>query len=299
MEENNSQGDCHIAPVLPKKMRLQEYGVGLFSQCPAKSGLKKALKAGKITVNGEKATTATFIQGGEEIQYHVEENSEKVFTDDFLVKVVFEDDFLAVVNKPAGILVSGNNRRTVARALPVVLKKSSQPDCTTPHPVHRLDFPTTGLLLTGKTYTTIRALNLLFEERKVKKTYLAIAIGAMNKHSGKINGELDGKMCSTDFEVVASVPSPKFEYLNLVRLHPETGRKHQLRKQLAAMGNPILGDADYGIEGLIIQRKGLYLHHYQMEFMHPQTDELCATVSPLPKKFKKIFPNIPGFEFQK
>lgn len=202
--------------------------------------------------------------------------------------VLFEDEYLAVIHKPAGILVSGNTFITIANALPQNLKKSKLSDATTPQPVHRLDFPTTGILLVGKTSSSIRALNQLFENHEIQKKYFAIAIGEMEKE-GTITSEIDEKESTSNYTVTKSVDSPRFEKLNLVELDPKSGRRHQLRKHLSSIGNPILGDKEYGIEGLVLNGKGLYLHAYSLEFTHPFTNEKMSLVDELPSKFTKIF----------
>ncbi len=206
----------------------------------------------------------------------------------FPLQVLFEDDHLAAIHKPAGIEVSGNKFKTIANALPQNLKPSSLSDATRPQPVHRLDYATTGIVLVGKTSGSIRALNKMFEEKTIAKTYYAIAIGKM-KSNGTITSEIDGKPSESDYKITESVPSERFEILNLVQLHPKTGRRHQLRKHLFGLGNPILGDKEYTLEGLVLKGKGLYLHAFSLEFRHPFTHESIRITDELPEKFRKIF----------
>lgn len=201
---------------------------------------------------------------------------------------MFEDEHLAVIHKPAGILVSGNSFKTIANALAQNIKRSNLPDATTAQPVHRLDYATTGILLVGKTSSSIRALNKMFENKEVHKTYYAITIGEMNIR-GEITSEIDGKKSQSNYTLCESVPSVKFGKLNLVQLEPQTGRRHQLRKHLSHIGNPILGDKEYGIENLILNGKGLYLHAYSLKFTHPFTNENVLFKDELPERFKKIF----------
>jgi 23S rRNA pseudouridine1911/1915/1917 synthase len=278
-------------PKLPTPVRLQEYGVGIFNISLTKSALKKALKKQYITVNDVIATTATFITGGETISLSIPEEVSPKKKLVFPLKVLFEDKHLAAIHKPAGILVSGNRFKTIANALAQNIKQSDLPDATTPQPVHRLDYPTTGILLVGKTRSCIRALNKMFEDNKVKKTYYAITIGDMDRQ-GKIISKIDGKKSQSDYTIKEIVPSEKFGKLNLLKLKPKTGRRHQLRKHLSSIGNPILGDKEYGIENLILNRKGLYLHAYSLKFTHPFTNEKVHLKDELPQKFKKIFSQI-------
>ena len=193
-----------------------------------------------------------------------------------------------MIHKPAGILVSGNSFKTIANALAQNIKGSNLPDATTPQPVHRLDYATTGILLVGKTSSSIRALNKMFENNEVKKTYYAVTIGEMN-YRGKITSEVDGKKSQSNYTLCESVPSEKFGKLNLVQLEPQTGRRHQLRKHLSNIGNPILGDKEYGNENLILNGKGLYLHAYSLSFIHPFTNKQVYLKDEFPQRFKKIF----------
>ena len=231
------------------------------------------------------------IKGGETIRLNTAGLASNHKPYPLALQVHWEDEHLAVVEKPAGILVSGNTHRTIVNALPENLKPSSEPDVTAPQPVHRLDFATTGLLLVAKTRSSLRVLSQQFQEKQVQKTYNAIAIGSMEP-SGTIDYPIDDKPAQTDFKVVKTVASPRFGSLNLVRLTPWTGRRHQIRKHLAEAGNPILGDKDYGKEGLILQGKGLYLHAYSLSFTHPKTREVISLKSELPKRFWKIFPDL-------
>lgn len=253
-----------------------------------KSALKKALKKQCITVDQVTATSATYIKGGESIQLILNTAVSPKRKFKIALKVLYEDDHLAAIQKPAGILVSGNHFKTIANGLGQNLQPSPLSDATTPQPAHRLDYATTGIMLVGKTNGSIRALNQLFEKKAIQKIYYAITIGTMQR-SGEIRFEIDGKHSYTEFMVLASVSSERFKMLNLVQLKPRTGRRHQLRKHLSQLGNPILGDTNYCSEPLILKGKGLYLHAYSLEFEHPFTNERLSLTNSLPKKFEKIF----------
>jgi 23S rRNA pseudouridine1911/1915/1917 synthase len=288
--------ETHIVEKLEKPIRFQEYGVGIFNTIPTKSGIKKAIKKELIFIDGNVASTSKFISGGEKIELYQSEKSSTFERLKLDLEVLFEDDYLAIIYKPAGILVSGNKFVTIANGLTQNLKKSNQSDAVKPQPVHRLDYPTSGLLLIGKTSTAITELGKLFEEKEIQKTYFAISIGKMNPE-GIINSLVDDKNAQTEFEVLKSVVSERFEFLNLVKLLPKTGRKHQLRKHLFAIGNPILGDKEYFLENKILNGKGLFLHAASLEFTHPFTKKQISISKELPKKFTKIFkPVIPNEE---
>ncbi len=283
-----NEKESHIAVKQKNPIRLQEYGIGIFPTLSTKSALKKALKKKLIYVDGKLGETSTFIHGNEVITFHPSEEKPKQREYILELEVVYEDDYLAIINKPAGILVSGNSFKTVANALNQNLKKSSQADAVSPQPTHRLDYATTGLLLVGKTSASILALNKLFEHKELDKTYFAVAIEKMEK-KGIIDIPIDNREALSKFEILKTIASERFQYLNLVKLSPKTGRRHQLRKHLAFLGNPILGDVTYGKEDLILKGKGLYLHAFSLEFVHPFTKEKVRIEKELPAKFKKLF----------
>ena len=282
--------ETHICPLQEIPIRMQEYGVVIFETVTTKSGLKKAIKKGLIFVDGKQASTGLFIKGNEKIVLYEEEQhraTNKHF--DLTLEVLYEDTYLAVIYKPSGILVSGNSFATINNALPFNLKKSDRSDATYPRPIHRLDYPTSGVLVIGKTSASIIALNKLFAAKKVQKTYHAITIGTLPKN-GEINEPIDSKKALTKFSVLQSVASSRFQQLNLVKLEPSTGRKHQLRKHLFSLQSPILGDKTYYLENLILKGNGLYLHASSIEFVHPFTQKIISISSKLPKKFQRIFP---------
>jgi 23S rRNA pseudouridine1911/1915/1917 synthase len=280
--------ETHIAKELKKPIRFQEYGVGLFKTIPTRSSIKKAIKKKIIFIDGVIATSSKYIFGGEKIELFESENQSTFKRLKLHLEVLFEDDFLAVIHKPAGILVSGNKFTTIANGVAQDLKKSNQPDAVKPQPIHRLDYPTSGVLLIGKTSSAIYALSKLFENKEVQKTYVAISIGKMKK-AGKIKFLIDEKEALSEFKVLKTVNSERFECLNLVELKPKTGRKHQLRKHLLFIEHPILGDTKYFLDDKILNGKGLYLHAASLKFIHPFTKEKLLITKELPKKFKKIF----------
>ncbi|MDC3318942.1 RluA family pseudouridine synthase [Flavobacteriaceae bacterium] len=278
--------ETHIAKKQKEPIRIQEYAVGIFKTTTTRSAVKKAIKKNLIFVNNSPTTTAKIIVGGEKITlFAPEERTTKPLK--LKLSVIFEDNYLAVIEKPAGILVSGNTFKTIDNALEQNINKSNQPDAVKPRPVHRLDYPTTGLLLIGKTSSSIQLLNQLFEHKKIKKIYHAITIGKMNS-DGFILSNVNRKEAKSSYKTIHTVKSERFEFLNLVKLSPKTGRRHQLRVHLLSIGNPILGDQKYGIESLILKGKGLYLHASQLDFIHPFTKENLTLTSALPKKFNLI-----------
>ncbi len=281
--------ESHIVVDLQEKVRISDYAGGIFRTIPSRKGMKKAIDKGWVRINEKTASTGDYLFGGETIELSFEETIERPVIE-LEVGVLFEDQFLAIVNKPAGIEVSGNRKWTLENALSFNLKSSSELDVLKyPEPIHRLDYPTSGALLIGKTNTAVIELNRMFAEREIAKTYMAITIGKM-PDSGIVDSEIDEKASESEFKLLQTVTSERFGYLNLVELSPKTGRRHQLRKHMAEIENPILGDREYGTEGLILSGKGLYLHSVSLSFIHPFTKEKLTVEAPLPKKFVKIFP---------
>lgn len=277
----------HIVPTLDQQQRLSDYLCGVLEALPSRKSVKNAIKKGRVYLNGVRAYTGDWVQEGQEIKLAEEAPSaHKVFR--LSLEVLYEDAYLAVVIKPADYLVNGNAFQTIERALPFNLRTSNQVDAyLQAKAVHRLDRPTSGLLLIAKTATAHQHLGRQFENKTIQKRYQAIAIGTLPP-SGSMNRPVEGKAASTTYQVLETVSSLKSGSLSLVDLYPQTGRTHQLRQHLAHVGCPILGDALYGIEGLILQHKGLFLRAVGLEFIHPITNKTLVFNLPTPHKFTAL-----------
>ncbi len=265
--------------------RLDDYANGLFPQVASRKGAKKAVKKGLIRLNGAEVEGGRYVQAGDEVTL-VEGAGKPFRVYPLTLVVVHEDEYLAVIYKPAGIPVSGNAFRTLAHALPQNLKPGTTADAlTVPLPVHRLDAATSGLLLVAKAAGAMVALGQLFENRAVEKVYAAVVVGTP-ADSGWIQEPIEGQEASTRFKVLNSVPSHRFGSLSLVELRPETGRTHQLRIHMAGIGHPILGDRLYGEPGKILLKKGLYLSAVGLKFMHPVSGDEVGFDVEVPGKMK-------------
>lgn len=269
-------------------MRLQDYAKSIFYDfIPSTQGIKKAIKKGAILVDDKPGTTGQWVESLQIIKLiDLKESTPKLFK--FSLEVLFEDDHLAVVNKPAGIVVSGNQYKTVHNALPFNLQPSSQKDALPwPLPVHRLDGPTSGLLIVAKTKSARIELGHQFEQKTIQKTYRAIAIGK-TPESGIWNTPINGLSARTTFKTLQTFPSLQNEWLSLVELSPHTGRTHQLRIHLSEAGFPIVGDKLYGSEGQILKGKGLFLTAIKLTFTHPANGEQITISIPMPHKFDAL-----------
>jgi len=284
--------ESHTVPQNVNAQRLSDYAVGIFSSISSRKGIKKAIRKGWITINSRIGLSGDYIVGGELLKLIIEEPKNPILQ--LQLDVLFEDEHLAVINKPAGIAVSGNKSQTIENALPFNLVPSSAKDALEyPQAAHRLDHPTSGVLLIGKTRSAVISLNRMFESKLINKKYHAICLGNLTS-SGDILSPIDAKDSQSTYKVIARQSSKKYGQLNFVELIPQTGRRHQLRKHLASINCPILGDKAYGIEGKVLTGKGLYLHASSLSFYHPlEKDSPCVTIdSDLPKKFENIFPNL-------
>ncbi|MBV1924472.1 MAG: RluA family pseudouridine synthase, partial [Flavobacteriaceae bacterium] len=146
-------------------------------------------------------------------------------------------------------------------------------------------------LLIAKTSKALIDLNKMFEDKTIQKIYLAVTMG-LQQNSGIVESDIDDKASKTTYKVLQTQPSQKYNTLNLMELQPHTGRRHQLRKHMASLGNPIFGDLLYGEVGKNGKGNGLYLHAFSIQFQHPITSKEVSVRAPLPKKFNQLFPNI-------
>lgn len=274
----------HVIPKEIEEIRFLDYVIANIETVNSRNGAKKAIKSGFITLDGEKVETGRFVKPGQLIEhFKLDEIPHKVF--ECNIPIIYEDEFLALLNKPAGLSVSGNYFRTVQNALTFNLKPSNEKDSLLiPRPVHRIDNQTSGLLLIAKTEKASIYLGKLFEEKKIVKYYMAIVIGLI-KAKGTIKYPIEGKESISEYEQISVVSSIKYGYLSLVKLQPLTGRTHQLRIHLSQIGHPILGDKIYGEEPLLLKGKGLFLTAFEMQFSHPFSNKSMLISLDIPNKF--------------
>lgn len=273
-----------LVDVVESPIRIEGFARAVFkNELPSNKSIKKAVKNGIIRVNNEVITSAYWVTVGNRIQlWEMEKNAPKPF--DIDLEVVFEDDHFAIIIKPAGISVSGNQFRTVQNGIINLLQKSNEADALSwPRPVHRLDKATSGLLVIGKTISGIKDLGLQFETRSLKKTYHAIVMGETPK-LGTMHFDIDGQTAITKYVKLGETSSLQNRVLTLLKLSPETGRTHQIRIHCAQLGWPILGDQLYSARTK--KNKGLFLTASGLEFKHPKTHEIVKLSIPLPHKFK-------------
>ncbi len=247
----------------------------------------KAVKRGRVTVNGLDCTPNQRIENGDKIEV-CEETGPLPPPLELPLEVVFEDSFVAVLIKPPGIPASGNFARTIQRALPANLDRSCEPDALRlPHPVHRLDGPTGGLLLIAKTAAAMTTLSRQFEQRRVFKKYCAVTAGPLPDWC-RANSPVEDREARTEFKVVRRVPSLNYTEMCLVECFPETGRKHQIRSHLAELNAPVVGDRTHNAGKKVMKGKGLFLWAVELAFEHPESGEIIHVLIEPPPKFKSL-----------
>ena len=277
--------ETFIVPKNIHNIRLSDFAFQVFkNHLPSKKSVKKALKKDRIYLNGKIGYSGDYVSEGMILNLYAEQNSNaKPF--DLELEILYEDDYLAVVNKPAGIPVSGNYFKTIQNALKANIEESSIIDAlSSPLPVHRLDALTSGCLLVAKTKSAQINLGKQFENRKITKKYIAIVSGE-TPIKGIINLDIQSQEATTEFALQNVSPSLTYGHISFLHLKPITGRTHQLRIHCSALGHPIIGDKLYTKNTKLLKGKGLFLNAHQLTFNHPLINKKLQVESSLPSKF--------------
>ena len=262
--------------------------------------VEKYLRLGKIKLNKKKIKSSHKIKFNDKINLFNINFTEKLVQKKIkfepskeIIKsneeqIIDNNDKFVVLNKSTGISVQGGTKSK--KNLVDIFAKSEIFNGTKPYSVHRLDKDTSGVFIMAKSRESAQLLTSLFRLRKVHKTYLAICHGEIFKNSGEWNDDLiryDGKKKIIENAKTVYKVIDKNAEASLVELKPITGRKHQLRKQLYAIGNSIFGDNKYKVSnsdrGL---NKNLMLHSYQIKFIINDIKHTYTAL--LPDYFKKL-----------
>lgn len=276
-----------------KPVRITDIHLDDVPNVLSKSQWKKMIKKDLVFCNGEQADSSYWVKQNTEIEIKWEHyNVETAKPFPLTLDVVYEDDYMAVVNKPPGLPISGNVFKSLQNALSSNLYRSDIMQVGDQFQTcHRLDYSTSGLVVVAKTKICRQILGRYFEEREIEKYYYAILQGKLEHKTGEWVQNIEHKHALSTYKTLKEVPSLKNEYLSLVELSPKTGRTHQLRIHSAQHGHCIVGDTKYGNQDQLRKGKGLFLAAYKLKFNHPINHSPIEVSIPLPNKFEKLLLN--------
>ncbi len=285
----------------------------------SRARVQELIADGKVLVNDAAAKASLKLRGGERVTVLSEAQRAplKAVAEAIPLDIVYEDDDLAVINKPAGMMVhagagatdDARNRGTLVNALLHHLASlSGVGGELRPGIVHRLDKETSGLIVVAKQDEAHRKLGAQFAAREVKKKYVALVHGWVKKDSGtmaesisrdrvrrtRMTTRLEGGLAAvTHYRVVRRLDT-KFGKFTLLDVKIDTGRTHQIRVHVAAMGHPVVGDTMYGAprqargHSAAIGLPRNFLHAAELEFRHPRSGETIALRSELPEELQEF-----------
>ena len=288
----------HLVPPGTAPQRLDRYLAQALKD-RSRAQIQRWIEGGFVRLAGRRLKSSHRVASGEALQIEIpppevsDLKPEKIPLDK-----VYEDDYLMVINKPAGMVIHpavGNLSGTLVNALLAHSSRwSGEAGSLKPGIVHRLDKETSGLLVVAKDDRTHRALSRQFSERKVLRHYLAVVQGSPARDEGTIAAPIGrhpirrqrmavrygtGREAVTRYRVLRRLRAAAVLELSL-----QTGRTHQVRVHLAHLGHPLLGDARYGILGGFSRQA---LHAYRLGFQHPQTGRWMEFAAPTPADFQK------------
>jgi 23S rRNA pseudouridine1911/1915/1917 synthase len=299
--------------------RLDQFLAAQLSEI-SRVRVQQLISQGKVHVNEAEAKPSLRLHGGERIAIlgPPQVPPLRAVPEDISLDIVYEDDDLAVVNKPAGMMVHAGagatgaerSRGTLVNALLHLFEElSGVGGRLRPGIVHRLDKATSGLIIVAKNDIAHRKLATEFAGRRVKKTYLALVHGWLKHDRGTISSSISrdrirrtrmttrrqgGREAITHYTTLRQIDS-KFGKFCLLEVKIDTGRTHQIRVHLASLGHPVVGDTLYGAPRVIQSTEGSsivlprnFLHAAALQFHHPRTgDELSFTV-PVPEELESF-----------
>jgi 23S rRNA pseudouridine1911/1915/1917 synthase len=274
----------------------------------SRSHVQRLISEDRLTVDGRPVKANTILPGGTELRLEVPPPApaEPIAQPEIDVPVVYEDDDLLIVNKPAGLVVHpapGHADGTLVNALlgrGEPLAPGGIAGVQRPGIVHRLDRDTSGLLMVARSDTAQGSLQAQLKARRIKKTYLALVAGSVSAAAGRIEAPIgrdpgrrtrmavvpSGRPSTTGYRV-----RERFKGWTLLELDLVTGRTHQIRVHLDAIGHPVAGDPMYGTG---TSRRGpdglerLFLHAWRLELTSPSSGSLLRAEAPLPPELEEV-----------
>lgn len=312
------------APPEAAGQRLDQFLAAQFEGV-SRSRVQLLVEQGDVLVNGSRPKPSLKLRGGERIVIAGDPHPAplKAIAEDIPLDVVYEDRDLAVVNKPAGMMVhagsglteDARSRGTLVNALLHRFQSlSSAGGQLRPGIVHRLDKNTSGLMVVAKNDLTHAALARLFSGRRVQKTYITLVHGHLSRATGTINAAIgrdpvrrtrmtarpiqNARAAVSHYEVLRRLTTG-FGKFSLVQVRIETGRTHQIRVHMTSIGHPVVGDTLYGAAGQLTEQRPRrsgeakklllgrnFLHSARLEFKHPTTGTVLQLDAPLPDELQ-------------
>ncbi len=284
--------------------RLDRYLTGPLDL--SRSQVQRLIRQGRVTVEGEVAKASYLLSSGERIRVQLPPPEERgPLAQELPLDIVYEDQDLAVVNKPAGMVVHpsyGHKKGTLVNALLARYPSLSQLPGSRPGIVHRLDKDTSGLMVVAKNEPVRRNLQKQFKRGEVKKVYLALVEGHLKPAQGVIEAPIGrdprrrkrmavlhgGREAVTEYRVRSHLDG-----YTLVEAMPRTGRTHQVRVHLAFLGHPVVGDPVYGFRKKRLGLGRQFLHSHILGFRAPGGRYL-EFEAPLPEELKRVLEGLRG-----
>lgn len=288
----------HRFSVEEKSSRLDKY-LDLKLEDLSRTFIKSLIEEGHILVNGSKEKAGLKLKNGDIIDVTIPPEKPCYLTPQQIpLDIIFEDEDLLVLNKPAGLTVHpapGHPDNTLINALLAHLPSLPEgSDSLRPGIVHRLDKDTSGLMLIAKNSHSLAALSEQFKERSVNKIYLVLVKGHLTPKEGIIEAPIGRDPSDRKkMAVVSSGREAKSKYtvekyigsFTLIRVKLETGRTHQIRVHFAAIGFPVVGDNTYGVKQAGVHRQ--FIHAHKLSFTSPKSGKIMEFTAELPPDLKK------------
>jgi 23S rRNA pseudouridine1911/1915/1917 synthase len=294
--------------------RLDQFLVAQLDDV-SRARVQQLIAQGLVEVDGIAAKRSHKLRGGERVTVTGEAQRPplRAVAEDIPLTVVYEDDQLAVIDKPAGMMVHAGAGKSEGTLVNALLHRFQQLSAgghpLRPGIVHRLDKETSGLILVAKDDVTHRKLQEQFAGRSVKKKYVALVHGWPKRESGTVDQPIGrdpvrrtrmttkaraGRSAVSHYLVMRHIDS-KFGKFALMEVKIETGRTHQIRVHLAALGHPVVGDRLYGAPARLKEGKKApltltrnFLHAAELNFTHPRTGRTMSFRSRLPAELRKF-----------
>ncbi len=268
----------------------------------SRSYIKKLADMGNIFLNGKSVKCNKLVKKGDTIEVDIPEQQQStVKPNNIPIDVVYQDDDIAVINKPQGLTVhagNGTGDNTLVNALLYHLDKLSGINgVIRPGIVHRIDKNTSGLLVVAKNDNAHVKLAKQLENKTCKRLYVALLEGVLKEDEGEIKTFIgrsckdrtkmavvkSGREAITNYKVVK-----RYQGYTLCEFSLKTGRTHQIRVHAKHIGHPVVGDPEYGFKNQKFKLDGQLLHAKELEFVHPSTGKKVGFSAPLPEYFSEI-----------